>query len=293
MAATLQPLVNSVAIVKQDGTPTDYFIRWAQERQIDIGDAITLQFFVEHPLLAGNGISLSPGGDIADDVTIAAKVQEILDQISTAQGTILFRGAAGWQALAPGAAGQFLETGGAGADPAWATGGGGGGALAKLDQVVLGVAAANIAFAAISAAYEDLIVVLNGQLTGGAVDFIWASLNGDTAVHYQWTRGVFQNGGPVYVSGTSPGLNAGLIGPGIAGAYADSLEATIFGYARTAFYKNCLARSTLRFGGAANQTTTEIHSSEWFDTSAVNAVTLTPNSGTFAAGTVATLYGRG
>lgn len=302
MVGTLQPLVNSQAIVNQDGTPTDYFIRWAQQRQIDIGDGITaeqalaivVQFAADHVLAAGLGISLTPSGNIHDNITITAKVQEILDQISNVRGSILYRGAAGWAALAPGTAGNFLKTNGAGADPAWAAAGGGGGALTKIGQVVVaGAAAANIVFASIPATSEDLIISLQGQLTGGAVDFIWASLNGDTALHYQWTRGAFQASGVSYASGTSAGLNAGLIGPGIAGNFADSLEATIFSYARTTFNKSCLARSSLRFGANANQTSTEVHSSEWLSTAAVNAITLTPNSGTFAIGTVATLYGRG
>lgn len=48
--------------------------------------------------------------------------REVLEDYSATQGTVLFRGAAGWQALAPGTAGQFLQTNGAGANPAWADG---------------------------------------------------------------------------------------------------------------------------------------------------------------------------
>jgi hypothetical protein len=45
------------------------------------------------------------------------------------QGSILYRGASGWVALAPGTAGQVLSTNGAGANPSWVpqSGGGGGG----------------------------------------------------------------------------------------------------------------------------------------------------------------------
>lgn len=70
-----QPLVSNQAISKQDGTPTDYFIRWAQERQIAIENGITLAdleaFLAEHALQAGTGISITPSGSIADDPTIA------------------------------------------------------------------------------------------------------------------------------------------------------------------------------------------------------------------------------
>lgn len=49
-------------------------------------------------------------------------LSELLDFIgSAAQGDILFRGAAGWQRLAAGTSGQVLKTGGAAADPVWAT----------------------------------------------------------------------------------------------------------------------------------------------------------------------------
>lgn len=45
----------------------------------------------------------------------------LLDRISSTQGTVLYRDASGWSALAPGTSGQLLTTGGAAANPAWAT----------------------------------------------------------------------------------------------------------------------------------------------------------------------------
>lgn len=133
MAGELQPLDLQFPIVDAQGRPTQYFIRWAQQRQIDIGDSITLTdlqaFLTAHKLVAGNGIGLAPDGDLNNSPTITAKVQEILDQISAVRGTVLYRGAAGWAGLAPGAAGLFLQTAGAGADPAWAAAGGAGGGM--------------------------------------------------------------------------------------------------------------------------------------------------------------------
>jgi hypothetical protein len=47
-------------------------------------------------------------------------LSEVLDLVGGAeQGAILFRGSAGWQRLAAGAAGQVLVTGGEGGDPGW------------------------------------------------------------------------------------------------------------------------------------------------------------------------------
>jgi hypothetical protein len=123
MTGELQPLDQQFPIVDGQGQPTLYFIRWAQQRQIDIVDSITLQdlqdYLTAHKLVAGNGIGLAPDGDINNSPTISAKVQEILDQITNVRGSILYRGNATWTALAPGTAGYLLSTNGAGADPSW------------------------------------------------------------------------------------------------------------------------------------------------------------------------------
>lgn len=78
-------------------------------------------------------------------ITKAATVTEILgaqslDGLSdvvvagSAQGAILYRAAAGWVHLAAGTSGQVLTTGGAGANPSWATpaSGGGSGAVTSV-----------------------------------------------------------------------------------------------------------------------------------------------------------------
>lgn len=52
--------------------------------------------------------------------TLSAFLDHVLG--TTTRGTLLYRGMAGWLALLPGTAGRFLQTGGSGADPAWAVG---------------------------------------------------------------------------------------------------------------------------------------------------------------------------
>lgn len=49
-------------------------------------------------------------------------VSNMLDWYSTSQGSLIYRGAFGWGALAHGTAGQILTSGGAGADPSWSSG---------------------------------------------------------------------------------------------------------------------------------------------------------------------------
>lgn len=78
MVGKLQPLSREFQIVNPDGTPTEYFIRWAQQRQIDIGQGITAaqaQQFIDdaltgHVIQAGTGISvLNP--ELINDPTVS------------------------------------------------------------------------------------------------------------------------------------------------------------------------------------------------------------------------------
>lgn len=139
MAGELQPLAQNFKIVDENGFPTFYFIKWAQQRQIDIVSAVSaeqalqiatdyvLNYLLAHQLQEGSGIQISPDGNISNSPLISADAQEILDQISATRGAILYRGLLGWAALDPGTSGYFLQTAGTGADPVWAVAGGGGG----------------------------------------------------------------------------------------------------------------------------------------------------------------------
>lgn len=71
MAKIPQPLIQNAPIVNPDGTPTDYFIRWAQNRQIDINSSITLGQLIEvlATIQIGAGTGLSGGGPLAPDST--------------------------------------------------------------------------------------------------------------------------------------------------------------------------------------------------------------------------------
>ena len=52
----------------------------------------------------------------------ANTISSVLDNLfGTTQGTVIYRGASSWSALAPGTTGQYLQTQGASANPQWAT----------------------------------------------------------------------------------------------------------------------------------------------------------------------------
>jgi len=67
----------------------------------------------------------SPGDGPAEFIPLSDIQQSLLDAISDTQGSILYRGATAWAALAPGVSGQALLTQGAGANPVWGSAGGG------------------------------------------------------------------------------------------------------------------------------------------------------------------------
>jgi hypothetical protein len=63
-------------------------------------------------VLGNAGAGSGPIGELS--------ITNMLDWLSATQGAVLYRGAAGWTALAPGAAGQVLRSNGAAADPSFA-----------------------------------------------------------------------------------------------------------------------------------------------------------------------------
>ena len=80
MPGDFQPLVNNQRIVNADGTPTEYFIRWAQQKQIDISGGVSAEqaaqiaaaaiddWAAARRIIAGMG--LSGGGFLDADRTL-------------------------------------------------------------------------------------------------------------------------------------------------------------------------------------------------------------------------------
>lgn len=88
-----------------------------------IGGPITGVGTVSFATIAANTLLANISGSTA--APTASTMSAIMDAVfSATRGTLLYRGAGGWAALAPGTAGQMLATGGTGADPTWAAAGG-------------------------------------------------------------------------------------------------------------------------------------------------------------------------
>lgn len=79
-------------------------------------------------VLVGNGSNVPTGVAVSGDVTLAntgATTVTDLTISSEAQGDILYFNGSNWVRLAAGTSGHFLKTQGTGANPIWASGGGG------------------------------------------------------------------------------------------------------------------------------------------------------------------------
>lgn len=122
MARKVKNLIKSVKIADPDGTPSLAFMRLIQETGwLTQSAQDQLERIIAMRILAGDG--LDGGGTIGNftDITLSANVQEILDLLSTTQGTIIYRGALDWAVLPPGDVGKVLQTNGVGANPSWET----------------------------------------------------------------------------------------------------------------------------------------------------------------------------
>lgn len=133
----LSPLQYNVPIVFVDknGVPTPYLIDWFQTLMEELGLTAELaEDAVPQGTVGDSGLTIGSNRIAGNNEAAVGPIEElslseVLDMVDPAvgHGDILFRGAAGWEVLAPGTIGHFLSTQGVGADPSWVAGGGGGG----------------------------------------------------------------------------------------------------------------------------------------------------------------------
>jgi hypothetical protein len=291
-----QPLVDNQKIVTEAGTPTQYFIRWAQQRQIDIAAGITAaeaeqlitDFLAEHQLQAGTGISITPSGSIADDPTIA--LNAVIGNLNDVD--VL---------TTPPTNGQVLVYDDV--DMVWkpadqSGGGGGGGALTRIAQVVLSADAPDITFASVPQNFDDLVIVVNTQspLQGAATN-LRMRFNGDTGANYSWRWNASYGTGAATSGSTF--IDVGDIPPEATAGASQGLRTAaieVFNYTDTALQKQIASQGGIRFvtsltygpdGSGINT------SGQWDNTAAITDIQLYSSAADLKAGTVITLYGRG
>lgn len=188
MAVKRQPLDQFQPIVIDSGRPNLYFIRYMQQAFDEFSNTsnsvttITtdLEDLQSKDIVSADGsITITNGSfGVATDADLSVDEQVVLDSISTTQGSILYRNATDWVALTPGTAGYVLTTNGAGANPSWAAGGGGGDIQTLLDGIST---TRGVLLYYDGTDWNDLAPGTAGQVlrTGGAgADPYWSDVDG-------------------------------------------------------------------------------------------------------------------
>ena len=148
-----------------------------------------------------------------------------------------------------------------------------------IESKTLPSSAASVEFTAIAADWTDLVLIMNGSLTGtGAV---YCEFNGDTAANYSST----------YIQGQSGSASSNrdnkiyLFGLLTSGSGPNTGIAHIMNYANTTTYKTVISR--------ANDTATvNANVGLWRATpAAITSIVLKLSANNFAAGSTFTLYG--
>lgn len=286
------PITNQFPIVDGGGRPSDYFIRWLQERGFEIDGAITEEqvnqliedWSATRSILAGVG--LSGGGTLNADVTL--DLDAVLNDLNDVDTTstppvdtdvLTFDGGLNmWVPKAP--------TGG---------GGGGAGGLVMVATQTLTVAAATMDFPGIPATYKDLVVALNVRGTNATTNVdLLTRANGDTGANYSHERVHWFDTGSGVSQGTAQtsGVTASIAAGSATANHASAVEIVIPNYANTTFFKQAITNFFSSLGTAAFTQGRGIYGFQWLNTAAINRLTFAPAAGNFAAGSTITLYAR-
>jgi hypothetical protein len=151
-----------------------------------------------------------------------------------------------------------------------------------LANITLGSATGTVSFSSIPSSHRDLIVVASVKHTTSNGGYIAYRLNSDTGNNYSSVY-FLGNGSSGFASGTS-GESFGRFG----NAGTANFESTIFNlfdYSATDKHKTALTRTNVV------SLYTVAYATRWASTSAVNSITLSPDSGNFAVGSTFSLYG--
>jgi hypothetical protein len=171
------------------------------------------------------------------------------------------------------------------------------GVMRPIGEVVLGAPASSIDFTSIPADHVHLMLelVARGDAAVAEVN-VSVRLNNDNGANYnrqgfQATNATVTASGSINTTsltvGTMPGSTA------VANAAA-TIDVWIAGYAAATFFKQLRAAASWENADTAAGQSLSFSGGLWKAApAAVNRITLLPNSGNFAAGSFATLYGMG
>jgi len=148
----------------------------------------------------------------------------------------------------------------------------------KIATTTLGSAASSVTFSSISSAYTDLVLVINGTLTGSAIKYI--NFNGDSAANYSITTLIGTGASAVSSRYGEPYLD---VYNSVANPFMNVVK--IMNYSNTTTYKTMIDRSNSAAYGV------DATVGLWRSTSAITSFTITSESGNLISGSTFTLYG--
>ena len=192
---------------------------------------------------------------------------------------------------APSVNGQAL-TSTTGGTMSWATPSSGGRPYTYIGSVIVSGTAASMSFTSIAATYTDLYVRFASKINGSATQYVMIRFNGDTTTTYQSGEVCW---GGANLNNSYTGLAYIIGGRSTASTVAQTIstgEFIVADYANTSFDKMVFGH--LEQAGEARVAGPIFWdvSGKWNNTAAINAVSLTPFSGSFVTGSYAYLYGR-
>jgi hypothetical protein len=155
-----------------------------------------------------------------------------------------------------------------------------------LANTTLGSSASSVTFSSISGAYRDLVLVINGQLTG--VSGTWLRFNSDTGSNYPF---VLMKGDSSGTSSQATGYDRFYYFQNYLTSGSRFMATTqIMDYSATDKHKTSLVRGTYT-QNVNGSTVAEAQATRWANTAAINTILVGIDSNQYAAGTTFSLYG--
>jgi hypothetical protein len=155
----------------------------------------------------------------------------------------------------------------------------------KIATTTLGSAATSITFSSIAASWTDLRLVFVGKSASGNCD-LNLTFNGNTASNYSQTA-IAGSGASAASSNTVSATAISLSRYNALTTNVSLYELDVFSYTGST-YKTTLSSASSDANGSGS---IEKDVGLWRSTAAINSLTITTTSNTYAIGTTATLYG--